>query len=805
MALLIDSILYDELAQDPTTPEEGQKWYNTTDKRLKVFADGVTEIIPFGSDIDGYAIRAIENQRWIDSTQQRQDIRDVLDGYIDELEIEGLENQTTAIQLSLDGYALKSVEDQRWIDSTQQRQDIRDVLDGYIDELEIVALENQTTEIQLSLDGYALESVEDQRWIDSTQQRQDIRDALDAYVLQSDFDVLNSQTTVIQNSLDGYIDELEIVALENQITAIQLSLDGYALKAVEDQRWIDSTQQRQDIRDVLDGYIDELEIVDLENQTTAIQNSLDGYALEIVENQRWIDSTQQRQDIRDALDGYALQSDFDDLDGQVTVIQNSLDGYTTTDETVKVSANDTTAGFLNGKLIAGTNVTLVENNDGGNETFTISANDAGIDDQVEDILQALDGYVKNLVGSTDHAIARYDGYSGKIIENTGITINDNDVLTVPVTGGNALLIVNPVTDMVMIEGMTNANDHILTIKQTNFSGEFVECVNPSENKVIELRSAPSGSGIFRVHDGSENNYFEVEAGQVSIDSTNTGLDISAETDYCLTIRGPADASGIFLKCGDDAGTAALHIEDSDGTFQIWHLDADNGKLGINTITPSYGIDNQYTGSSGLEDFNTQNGVYRVGGIPLRTWHLDDVDTLTVPPGTGEHLSWDGANWVPSGTIHYGNLASDPVSPAPSDGYGYYNTALEMEMQYDATRGKWLSVESVMFQVGRSGNTAPGSYYRGINGLALSSTRGYTALYNGTVVGFGYTRSDSDAATFDIVAGGSSVATLASSAVKGKSNSLNGDFSEDDVLAVTNQAGGNTTSNVAAWIKVKWRA
>ena len=42
-------------------------------------------------------------------------------------------------------------------------------------------------------------------------------------------------------------------------------------------------------------------------------------------------------------------------------------------EKFKVSANDTTPGYLNGKLVAGSNVTLVENNDGGDETLTISA------------------------------------------------------------------------------------------------------------------------------------------------------------------------------------------------------------------------------------------------------------------------------------------------------------------------------------------------------------------------------------------------------------------------------------------------
>lgn len=44
-----------------------------------------------------------------------------------------------------------------------------------------------------------------------------------------------------------------------------------------------------------------------------------------------------------------------------------------TDEKAKVSANDTTAGYLNGKLVAGSNITFTENNNGANETLTIAA------------------------------------------------------------------------------------------------------------------------------------------------------------------------------------------------------------------------------------------------------------------------------------------------------------------------------------------------------------------------------------------------------------------------------------------------
>ena len=72
-------------------------------------------------------------------------------------------------------------------------------------------------------------------------------------------------------------------------------------------------------------------------------------------------------------------------------------------------------------------------------------------------------------------------------------------------------------------------------------------------------------------------------------------------------------------------------------------------------------------------------------------------------------------------------------------------------------------------------------------------------------GVGYTRDDTDAATFDVVEDGTSRATLATAAISGKSNALDGDFSEDGILAVANESGGNTTLNVIGWVKVRWRA
>jgi len=195
----------------------------------------------------------------------------------------------------------------------------------------------------------------------------------------------------------------------------------------------------------------------------------------------------------------------------------------------------------------------------------------------------------------------------------------------------------------------------------------------------------------------------------------------------------------------------------------------------------------------------------VAGNPLTT------QTAGSPP------VWDNAiavntisestasNGVVVNTVrNYGKSATNPVAPAPTDGDIYYNTALRMSMTYDGLRSKWLSTESCEFHFGRDGNTPSGAYYRAADGRVMSATLGWLAVRSGTVVSLGYTRTDSDSATFDIVADGASITTIGSSATSGRDVTLNADFTFNQVLAALNQAGSNTTSNVIAYLRVKWR-
>jgi len=189
--------------------------------------------------------------------------------------------------------------------------------------------------------------------------------------------------------------------------------------------------------------------------------------------------------------------------------------------------------------------------------------------------------------------------------------------------------------------------------------------------------------------------------------------------------------------------------------------------------------------------------------------ISDTDVMTFPSGGSIAVdtiteATGGNGVVVNGVRNYGKSATNPVAPPPADGDTYYNTALRMQMTYDGFRSKWLSVEAETIQFGRDGNVAVNQYFRAINGRVMSPTLGYYAERSGTLVSMTYTRTDSDASTFDFVANGVSMgSSVATSATAGRSITLNGDFNFGDILAVVN-SGANPMSNVIAKFRVRWR-
>ena len=260
-------------------------------------------------------------------------------------DLSDLNETTTNIQNSLDGYTPNDVANQRWADSTQQRQDLRNAADGYALDSDLDAHVGDTNNPHsVTKSQVGLGNVDNVQQIPLTE-----KGAVNGVAtLDAGGKIPSGQIPAVA------LPEVYVVADATARLALTVQEGDEAIQTDDGSHWIyDGSTWQKRPRTLPDnvtgpgsatdsaialfdgttgkviknsnvtidgsgnvsttGTVDGVDVSDLDGQVTGIQNTLDGYALKAVEDQRWVDSTQQRQDIRDALDGYALQSDFDDL------------------------------------------------------------------------------------------------------------------------------------------------------------------------------------------------------------------------------------------------------------------------------------------------------------------------------------------------------------------------------------------------------------------------------------------------------------------------------------------------------------
>jgi hypothetical protein len=211
--------------------------------------------------------------------------------------------------------------------------------------------------------------------------------------------------------------------------------------------------------------------------------------------------------------------------------------------------------------------------------------------------------------------------------------------------------------------------------------------------------------------------------------------------------------------------------------------------------------------------NTPSGVGVDNAIVL--WDGTGTDALkdapvTIDPVTGNIEGIPAADGVLiSGQRRFPAGASDPAGPA-ADGDAYYNTFLNLEMRYDGGRLKWLSDAATRFYFGRSGNTAPGSYFDGPAGVQMGPASGFVQAFSGTVVAMGFTKDPVPAGVVTLQAALDGVdipgAFLASILDSTTSIAVNADFTATgvEILGVRN-SGITTARDLIGWIDVRWRA
>ena len=206
-------------------------------------------------------------------------------------------------------------------------------------------------------------------------------------------------------------------------------------------------------------------------------------------------------------------------------------------------------------------------------------------------------------------------------------------------------------------------------------------------------------------------------------------------------------------------------------------------------TPKVLLSRSFSAEKGLLGMRNRRGPEAAGLYDLR----EDIDNAFARlESEVDAIGYQGA------------LPNNPAGPS-SEGDLYYNTTISKLMFYDATRAKWLSVETIELPFGRKLATASGSYYRAVDGVTFTSTIGYVSDYAGTVVGISWSKSAITASDFEVMADGVAIGSTSSAAASGKDKAIDADFAVDQILGVLNKAGSDVTEQTLGKLFIKWRA
>jgi hypothetical protein len=264
-----------------------------------------------------------------------------------------------------------------------------------------------------------------------------------------------------------------------------------------------------------------------------------------------------------------------------------------------------------------------------------------------------------------------------------------------------------------------------------------------------------------------------------------GYEINSDPELFLQI-----ASGNILLRSQSTGPV-MDSTGSENWLRYWvdtnsavegdfiRYDAASGKLVVSSSTFANG-DVQGPDASedqGVARFDGTTGKIITGSLVF----IDDAGNMDIVSGS----LYVSGNLDVSGTFNdryfYPPAAVDPTFPSPVVGSKYYNTALEEEMAYDATRTKWLSVSSFVLQSGKNARLGAGQYFRAIDGTVLDDGDRGIPAHKGTIVSVALQRTDADATVVEFLNNGGLLTTvLSSSATAARDDAYDEDLTQGRV-------------------------
>lgn len=228
------------------------------------------------------------------------------------------------------------------------------------------------------------------------------------------------------------------------------------------------------------------------------------------------------------------------------------------------------------------------------------------------------GDVVGPASATDNAVVRFDGTTGKLIQNSTVTLSDTGVLTVPElstasitsTGNNPIIIAPDGT------GDVHLNADSVRIGDNNLDATLL--TRGTGDLLLTTNEGSATEGVIRLYDGANGNITITPngTGNVGIGTASPSAKLSiykGSAGVLATLQGGGTACGFAQGVVGGANTFEIQTQDTttgtlatrylirggaDNANHEWYagargsetakmfLDSTNGFLGIGTITPA---------------------------------------------------------------------------------------------------------------------------------------------------------------------------------------------------------------------------
>uniref|UniRef100_A0A6H1ZUF4 Putative tail protein n=1 Tax=viral metagenome TaxID=1070528 RepID=A0A6H1ZUF4_9ZZZZ len=223
---------------------------------------------------------------------------------------------------------------------------------------------------------------------------------------------------------------------------------------------------------------------------------------------------------------------------------------------VKVSSNDSTYGYLNGKLVAGSSITLTEGVDGGNETLTVATTQALTTASTPTFVS---------VGLSDLGVTKlpYHSAASKLADSPIATDGTN--VSIGTTTPGALF-------HTVVSG--GNNDTHLDEYQENEFGPTLRLRKARGDSATPLVSAINddvGKVLFYGYDGDE--FLRVGSVAGEVDAAPGNNDMSGRLAFYTNAGGAGDVATKQFQISSSGELFAYNLDDAAGT---WPLEYNTG-------------------------------------------------------------------------------------------------------------------------------------------------------------------------------------------------------------------------------------